>query len=380
MPLTSIYSQTRKNIRNLPGWRNNRRIVVIESDDWGSIRMPSRKAFDKLEKSGLDLRSEDAERYNLNDTLADSNDLAGLFETLSGFKDHQGNHPVFTAVSIMANPDFNKIRASGFNSYYYEPFTESLKRYPGCENSFELWKEGISKKLFVPQFHGREHLNVTAWMKALKNGDSQTRLAFDEGVWGFVPPRPALEKVDYQAAFLLADPGELDDQKRIIHEGLELFYKVFGYRTEYFVAPNGPVNNVLNFTLVQNGIAFRYGSTVQIEPLGFGKSRKVLHWLGQKDESGLRYITRNCFFEPSQPGKDWIDCCLDDIRAAFRWSKPAIISSHRVNYIGSLYPENRDKGLTQLRILLKSMLAAWPDVEFMTTPALGKLIERSTGT
>lgn len=30
-----------KNFSNLPGWRTNRKIVVIESDDWGSIRMPS---------------------------------------------------------------------------------------------------------------------------------------------------------------------------------------------------------------------------------------------------------------------------------------------------------------------------------------------------
>jgi len=25
-------------IANIPGWRTNRKIIVIESDDWGSIR------------------------------------------------------------------------------------------------------------------------------------------------------------------------------------------------------------------------------------------------------------------------------------------------------------------------------------------------------
>lgn len=29
------------NLLNIPGWHTNRRIVVIESDDWGSVSMPS---------------------------------------------------------------------------------------------------------------------------------------------------------------------------------------------------------------------------------------------------------------------------------------------------------------------------------------------------
>ena len=51
-----------KNISNLPGWRTNRKIVVIESDDWGSIRMPSLTIFEKFALKGLDLTSGDALR------------------------------------------------------------------------------------------------------------------------------------------------------------------------------------------------------------------------------------------------------------------------------------------------------------------------------
>mgnify|MGYP000999890125 CR=1 FL=1 len=35
-------------IINIPGWRTNRKIVVIESDDWGSVRMRSREVYDRL--------------------------------------------------------------------------------------------------------------------------------------------------------------------------------------------------------------------------------------------------------------------------------------------------------------------------------------------
>ena len=40
------------NLLNIPGWRTKRKIVVIESDDWGSIRMPSRDIYEKLLAEG----------------------------------------------------------------------------------------------------------------------------------------------------------------------------------------------------------------------------------------------------------------------------------------------------------------------------------------
>lgn len=373
----TFWSGFRKIIRNLPGWRTNRKIIVFESDDWGSVRMPSADAFTRLENAGLDLRSRDAERYNLYDTLATSTDLEELFNVLTSFKDANGNNPVFTAVSVVANPDFEKIKNSGFNEYFYEPFTETLKRYKNCEISFELWKKGIESRIFIPQFHGREHLNVSTWLRALKSSDRNTRLAFEEKMWGFVPDPNSLPGVYFQPAFLPYNPFEIELHKEIIIEGLNLFEKLFGYRAEYFVPPNGPFNNSLNKTLFDHGIKYRSASKMQNEPFGNGKTRRVLHWMGQKDKSGITYITRNCFFEPSQPGRDWVDSCLNDIKIAFQWNKPAIISTHRVNYIGALCPKNRDRGLGQLSILIKEIFKRWPEAEIITTPELGEIMRAS---
>lgn len=332
--------------------------------------MPSRTSFQKLKEAGVDIYSHDAYRYNLNDTLASSSDLEMLFEVLSSTKDKAGNYAVFTPVVVVANPDFQKIKDSDFMNYYFESFPNTLMRYPGCERSFDLWKEGIEKKLFVPQMHGREHLNVTSWLKALQMGDQHTKISFNEGFWGFLPDQNRLPGVDFQAAFLLGNMSELEFHKTIIREGLVLFEKLFGYRADYFVPPNGQFNNSLNKTLVENGISFRSTSKIQNEPIGNGQTRKVIHWHGQSDKSGLRYIIRNCLFEPSQSGKDWEDRCMNDIKMAFQWHKPAIISSHRVNYIGALNPYNRNNGLRQLAALLKKIIVKWPDAEFMTTAQL----------
>ena len=80
-------------------------------------------------------------------------------------------------------------------------------------------------------------------------------------------------------------------------------------------------------------------------------------------------------FEPSEFGcKDWVNCCLKEIELAFRWFHPAIISSHRVNFIGSLNPQNRDRGLLLLSQLLNAIVKKWPDVEFMSSDELGRTI------
>lgn len=92
---------------------------------------------------------------------------------------------------------------------------------------------------------------------------------------------------------------------------------------------------------------------------------------------GLCYLTRNVFFEPSyNENNNCVDDTMKEIEIAFRWRKPAIISSHRVNYVGRIDENNRANGLNQLNLLLKAILKKWPDVEFMSTNELGVLITK----
>jgi len=164
----------------------------------------------------------------------------------------------------------------------------------------------------------------------------------------------------------------------VLAEGLKLFENLFGYPSKYFVPTNGPFNNELEAVLEKNGVRYINTAKKQIEPLGDGQYKTNIRFLGQRNAIGQSYITRNCFFEPSSMehgSKDWVNDCLNDIEIAFRWYKPAIISSHRVNYIGYLVPENREKGLHSLSLLLKSIFQKWPDVEFLTSVELGDLIQ-----
>lgn len=101
---------------------------------------------------------------------------------------------------------------------------------------------------------------------------------------------------------------------------------------------------------------------------------KKNNFCGKKSPYGLIYLMRNCFFEPSQNSGNAAEC-LNRIKIAFRWHKPATISMHRLNVIGSIDESNRTRNLADLKWLLKEIIRRYPDVEFMTSDELGKLID-----
>ena len=112
-----------KYLSNILDWKTKRRIVVIESDDWGSIRSSSRDSLKYLQKKGMPVEKC---HYMSNDSLASEQDLVSLFEVLSSFKDGHDNSPIITANCLTANPDFLRIKNSDFQEYYFEEFLNCL--------------------------------------------------------------------------------------------------------------------------------------------------------------------------------------------------------------------------------------------------------------
>lgn len=358
-----------RNIINIPGWRTNRKILVIESDDWGSIRIPSREVYANLLNNGFDISRSD---YNRLDTLESNNDLSELYEVLQTYKDSLGNPPGITANVVVGNPDFKRIRESDFKEYYFEPVTETLKHYPDRDKVESLWNQGNDAGIFHPQFHGREHVNVVRWMEALRKRSPGIMFTFDQettfsgdGDYNF------MEVLDYNT------PTDLVKMKESLAEGLELFEKIFGYRSKSFIPPCYTWNSDVEETLHKSGVKYIQGLVVQSVPTGsFGNYKKKYHFTGNRNRFGQYFLIRNCFFEPSlSKSSDPVGECLNRINIAFRWNKPAIISSHRVNFMGELDEKNRRENLDLLDELLKRVIKLWPGVEFMTSDRLGELME-----
>jgi len=357
-----------RNIFNIRGWRTNRKIVVIESDDWGSIRMPSRDVYKAFIAKGFGINNS---IYNRLDSLENNDDLSHLYETLNKHKDANERPPVITANMIVANPDFQKIKASGFSEYHYEHFSETLKRYPSHDKVLQLYREGINNRLFYPQFHGREHLNINRWMRALREAREDVRFAFD-----YDTTFSGKEDYNFMEALDWDKPDEINAHNALLADGLEIFRKTFGYRPKSFIAPCCIWSCGVEKTLFDNGVCYLQGCTFQNLPQGgFDNYKRRHHYLGQKNKYGQRFLIRNCIFEPSLTFRsNWPEYTLRAIKTAFRWKKPAIISAHRINFIGFLDEKNRINNLKLFDQLLASIIKRWPNVEFMASDELGDLV------
>lgn len=351
---------------NVSGKTVKRKLVILESDDWGAIRTPSKVIVNYFEKSKIDV----SKSIYKNDALESQTDLEMLFDVLLKHKGSDGQPAVLTANAIMANPDFKKIKESDFQNYFWEPFYTTFQHYPEHENNLSLWKKGMELGVFQPQFHGREHVNIHRWMSALKENSERVRELFNFGTtFSGIADYSFMESFDWNS------PEEVETHKKILAEGLAVFEATFGFASKSFIAPCYTLDSKLNSFLASQGIEWMQGTRSQLQPTGaFNRYTLIRHSFGQ-ESNGLRYNVRNCFFEPSMlPSKNWVDSCLAQIQTAFLFSKPAVICSHRINFIGFINEKNRVRGLQDLDNLLKKIVKKWPDVIFISTDQLDNYI------
>jgi len=361
----------RKNLSNALGWRTKRKILVIESDDWGSVRTEGRAAYESMKKGGLEM---DKSNFTAFDCLETSSDLERLFEVLAKHKDKNGNTAIFTPLCIVANPDFQKIEEGNFENYYFEDLFQSCQRGTNYSQVPALWKEGNQNKLFAPALHGREHLNVKKWMKLLQAENPGIRLAFENKSMG-VSVYQGKAIPEYLAAFDPNTPEDIGDYSNIIRDAGRIFSEILGNKPQYFIASNSPEPKSMESDLKEIGIEYLTRYKLHKYPLGNGGYQKEFNWLGKQNKLGQWYLTRNCGFEPSEaPNADTVDQCLKDIEIAFKWHKPAIISSHRVSFVGGVDERNPSENLPKLDALLTKILKRWPEVEFMSSMELGDII------
>ena len=359
-------------LKNLPGTKTNRKLMVIYVDDYGSIRVRDKLAYNNLLKAGLDV---DKTRYGY-DTLCTTEDLQMLFDVLTSVKDKNGHHAVFTPFANIANPDFERIKESGFQQYYREPFTKTMERLGNAYNgAYELWKQAIAAGLFRPEYHGTEHISVWKFMKALQNRHKSTMLSFEnESVASpFFPDEPRIEHAT--AVFDIKKKSDNDSLKADIEVGLDMFEDLLGYRAVQFTPGAAIYSPLLHESLLQNGIKSIHVQRYKAYPLGEGQFEKTFLYTGKKNAVGQRYIVRNCVFEPFLDDRthnlNAVNNCLLNIEAAFRMHAPAMISTHRVNFAGAIESTHRDESLRMLNELLHEVVKRWPDVEFVSGSEMG---------
>lgn len=347
------------------GYQTNKKQILFLSDDWGSVRIKSKADQADLIKKGFKIES----RFDQFDSLETNEDLELLFEVLTKYKDHNGNHPCITAVTNVANPDFNKIKEDNFQNYYFETIEQTYNRYPNTNRVLELTKEGIANKIFIPQSHGREHLQVNWWMEELQHKESYASKFFDNEFFFmnqnylYNPKRNR----DLAAAFDLINLRDLNSHKDIVVSALDIFYDLYKYKSKIFSPPALFYNPQIEEILKKEGIDWIDVGRLFKVPQTDGTEKWQFNYLGRKKKSGLKVLVRNAMFESNiSQSESAVDRCLYDIEQAFKLRQPAIISNHRACFTGRIDDNNRKKGLFELDLLFSKIVKKWPDVEFIS--------------
>jgi hypothetical protein len=158
-----------------------------------------------------------------------------------------------------------------------------------------------------------------------------------------------------------------------IHDGVNLFQNFFQDGPKIFTPPNGQFPIGLEPILRQNGIeAIVRPRFARLSP---GKGNRLVLFDGSLNRRGLINHIRNCQFEPTlfNTIDKSVAKCLNQIDSAFKFRKPAVISSHRVNFSTGVSQLNGEFGLRSLRKLLQAIVKKWPDVRFISSRELIKM-------
>src|SRR5690606_11733956 len=134
------------NLKNVPGWRTSRKLVVFAVDDYGNVRLDSRQARENLDSAGMALRN----HFDAYDSLETREDLESLFDVLTSVRDRNGKHAVFTPYALPCNIDLEAMARESYVRYIprtvSQTFEKQSARYPTAyEGAWEIMHEGIPR-------------------------------------------------------------------------------------------------------------------------------------------------------------------------------------------------------------------------------------------
>jgi hypothetical protein len=351
-----------RGLKHITATRSNQPTLVLESDDWGGERVRSLEVRDALVRE----RALPPEGEYHNDALERAEDLVALGEVLASVTDAHGRTAVISPFVNPANPDFEAIRERDFTEYVWEPMTRTLARRGDEREVMTTWRELVQRGVLAPEYHGREHLHVRSWMNALRH-DPIVRKGFDRQVFSVNASGVPAVLRQFRAAYFFETKQDLPELHSAIVSGARAFADIFGRSPTSFCPPNNVFHPLLYGGLEEAGLRMLASPLRRVEPDLRGGSRQVWRW-DRPGKRSFRTLARNALFEPS--AGYGVDGALRQIASAFQWGVPAVVSTHRVHYVGAVDVAHRDRGLRALSTLLREVVKRWPNIRFMSSATL----------
>ena len=342
--------------------------VVLESDDWGLCAWaPDREAWQALAETPA-FRSRAGRRYG-GSTLESASDVKALADLLLGFRGGDGAPPVWQANTVMANPDFPRLAASLRDASALPlvelPDTPPRWSRPGLWN--EVWR-ARDAGVWTLELHGLHHLPESAWLAALRRGDDDARKALAEH-------SPVCVGVEASGEYDPSEPPE--NRSRDLERAMACFRALTGRAPRSFCPPDYRWDERLEADAERHGVTTFQGKAEQAAS-PFPQLRRMLIGLRWPHARGARfYMPPRIAFEPCGPGEGRaraaVEKALRMVRVAWKRARPAVLSSHRLNY-AHLDPAWSQAGREALRALLGALCNE--GATFLTDAEVRSLAER----
>jgi hypothetical protein len=325
--------------------------VVLQSDDWGLCAWSADEQALRVLADTPAFRSPAGRRYG-GSTLESASDVRLLAETLLEFRGGDGFPPVWQANTIMAAPDHVALIPPLF-----EVDALPLVDFPNAPHRWSrpgLWGEvtgAIEAGVWWPELHGLHHLPERAWLTALRRGAADARRAHEQ-------QSPVCEAVEASGEYDPSEPVEV--RARCLAGAVARFRACFGRAPSSLCPPDYRWDAWLESEAPRHGIGVLQGKAEQVTagPAVVRRLVRGARWPAGTD--ALLCMPPRAAFEPcggeAPRARVGAAAVARRVREAWSRGRPAVVSTHRVNY-AHLQPAWSEAGRAALRDLLAALSA-----------------------
>ncbi len=317
-------------------WRSpvlKRPVFVLQSDDWGA------------------------------GPLEQSQALHDIAKVLVRYRDGTGRHPVISLALILAVPDSAAMAAGhGYRRVALDA--------PVMAPVLDTLREGMQCQVFSAQLHGHEHFWPDALVASVNPGVS---------AWLLEAPLPATERLPAPLQSRWVDASRLPSAplaaaavNAAVDEEVDAYRRILGMTPAVVVPPTFVWTREVERAWAAAGVEF-------VVTPGWRSTMRNAAGLPDGDEGpilngdrtgGVTYLVRTDYFEPVR-GRD-AAYALRALATAVTEGHPCILENHRDNFVFDA--QQCQRSLTELDALCSGALRQHPEVRFLPTLELGRIL------
>ncbi len=353
-----IWRRGRSLLLPTTGFSFDRPLVLFQSDDWGRVGLRDREGLEQLRGAGISLQRP----YDYY-TLETAGDLDALRATLRKHRDSTGRSPCVVMNFILANLDFARMSAEGFERTHLLSLAEGLPQPWNRPGLAEAYKEGIKDGVFYPALHGLTHFCGAAMERNLSTNRERGDLlrTFWRAGTPYIHWRMPWIGYEYwdpekseEERFLRAD-----EQRELVGQAVGAFAKMFVTLPRTACAPAYRADAATNQAWIQHGIRVTQGGPALVPP----------HF-----EQEVLQVSRTIEFEPALNQGLQVEDCLRQAEACFAKGLPAIVCVHSINF-HSTVRDFRSHTLKMLDEFLTALESRYSDLLYLHDENLLEIVD-----